>query len=77
MCRGGSVKTDAPAGKNSGVGQGHTPRPRACLAVRYFNSSSEVIRLVLLMHVLDFTDGEAWIRRVKDRYERPLMEIFA
>ena len=31
----------------------------------------------LLMHVLDFTDGEAWIRRVKDRYERPLMEIFA
>jgi len=31
----------------------------------------------LLLHVLDFTDGEAWIRRVKDRYERPLMEIFA
>lgn len=31
----------------------------------------------LLLHVLDFTDGEAWIHRVKDRYERPLMEIFA
>ncbi|MCJ2023478.1 Na+/H+ antiporter subunit E [Methylobacterium sp. J-067] len=31
----------------------------------------------LLLHVLDFPDGEAWIRRVKDRYERPLMEIFA
>ncbi|MCJ2014704.1 Na+/H+ antiporter subunit E [Methylobacterium sp. J-076] len=31
----------------------------------------------LLLHVLDYTDGEAWIRRVKDRYERPLMEIFA
>ncbi len=31
----------------------------------------------LLLHVLDFTDGDEWIRRVKDRYERPLMEIFA
>ncbi|KMO44599.1 monovalent cation/H+ antiporter subunit E [Methylobacterium tarhaniae] len=31
----------------------------------------------LLMHVLDLTDGDAWVRRVKDRYERPLMEIFA
>lgn len=31
----------------------------------------------LLMHVLDFTDGDEWVRRVKDRYERPLMEIFA
>ena len=30
----------------------------------------------LLMHVLDYTDGEEWVRRVKDRYERPLMEIF-
>lgn len=30
----------------------------------------------LLLHVLDFTDGEEWIRRVKDRYERPLREIF-
>ncbi len=30
----------------------------------------------LLMHVLDFTDGDEWVRRVKDRYERPLMEIF-
>jgi len=31
----------------------------------------------LLLHVLDHTDGDEWVRRVKDRYERPLMEIFA
>ena len=31
----------------------------------------------LLMHVLDYTEGSEWERRVKDRYERPLMEIFA
>jgi multicomponent K+:H+ antiporter subunit E len=31
----------------------------------------------LLIHVLDYTDGEEWVRRVKDRYERPLMQIFA
>lgn len=31
----------------------------------------------LLMHLLDDTGGEEWVRRVKDRYERPLMEIFA
>ncbi|HEV2544164.1 MAG TPA: Na+/H+ antiporter subunit E [Methylobacterium sp.] len=31
----------------------------------------------LLMHLLDGTDSEGWVRRVKDRYERPLMEIFA
>ncbi|MFH6786828.1 MULTISPECIES: Na+/H+ antiporter subunit E [Methylobacterium] len=31
----------------------------------------------LLLHVLDYTDGDEWVRRVKDRYERPLMEIFA
>ena len=30
----------------------------------------------LLIHVLDYTDGAEWVRRVKDRYERPLMEIF-
>ncbi|MEH3116135.1 MAG: Na+/H+ antiporter subunit E [Methylorubrum populi] len=30
----------------------------------------------LLMHLLDDTDGAGWVRRVKDRYERPLMEIF-
>jgi multicomponent K+:H+ antiporter subunit E len=30
----------------------------------------------LLLHVLDDTGGDEWIRRVKDRYERPLMEIF-
>ena len=31
----------------------------------------------LLLHVLDLVDGDAWVRRVKDRYERPLMEIFS
>jgi multicomponent K+:H+ antiporter subunit E len=31
----------------------------------------------LLMHLIDDTDSEGWVRRVKDRYERPLMEIFA
>ncbi|WP_232628118.1 Na+/H+ antiporter subunit E [Methylobacterium sp. Leaf118] len=31
----------------------------------------------LLMHVLDYTEGSDWERRVKDRYERPLMEIFS
>ncbi|MCJ2127651.1 Na+/H+ antiporter subunit E [Methylobacterium sp. E-045] len=30
----------------------------------------------LLMHVLDYTKGDEWVRRVKDRYERPLMQIF-
>ncbi|KQO56724.1 cation:proton antiporter [Methylobacterium sp. Leaf87] len=30
----------------------------------------------LLLHVLDFVEGDEWVRRVKDRYERPLMEIF-
>ncbi|RAI59533.1 Na+/H+ antiporter subunit E [Roseicella frigidaeris] len=31
----------------------------------------------LLLHVLDLDDEEVWIRLVKDRYERPLLEIFA
>lgn len=31
----------------------------------------------LLLHVLDLGDEEEWVRLVKDRYERPLMEIFA
>jgi multicomponent K+:H+ antiporter subunit E len=31
----------------------------------------------LLLHVLDDTDGQSWIDRVKDRYERPLLEIFS
>lgn len=31
----------------------------------------------LLLHVLDYTGGDEWVRRVKDRYERPLMEVFA
>ncbi|SFG85167.1 Na+/H+ antiporter subunit E [Methylobacterium gossipiicola] len=30
----------------------------------------------LLLHVLDLTDGDDWVRRIKDRYERPLLEIF-
>ena len=31
----------------------------------------------LLMHILDHSEGDDWVRRVKDRYERPLMEIFS
>lgn len=31
---------------------------------------------VLTLHVLDLKDEEAWVRTIKDRYERPLMEIF-
>jgi multicomponent K+:H+ antiporter subunit E len=31
---------------------------------------------VLTIHVLDLVDEETWIRVIKDRYERRLMEIF-
>jgi multicomponent K+:H+ antiporter subunit E len=31
---------------------------------------------VLTMHILDLVDDDASIRAIKDRYERPLMEIF-
>jgi multicomponent K+:H+ antiporter subunit E len=30
----------------------------------------------VLIHVLDLIDEEAWVRTIKQRYERPLMEIF-
>jgi len=30
----------------------------------------------LLLHILDLVDEETWIDTVKNRYERPLMEIF-
>jgi multicomponent K+:H+ antiporter subunit E len=30
----------------------------------------------LTLHVLDLQDEEAWVRWIKDRYERPLMRIF-
>ncbi|MDR1935777.1 MAG: Na+/H+ antiporter subunit E [Candidatus Accumulibacter sp.] len=30
----------------------------------------------LTLHVLDLQDEAAWVRTVKQRYERPLMEIF-
>jgi len=33
-------------------------------------------RSVLLVHVLDLVDEDAWIRLIKYRYERLLMEIF-
>ncbi|MEY9178729.1 multicomponent K+:H+ antiporter subunit E [Bradyrhizobium sp. USDA 326] len=33
-------------------------------------------RGVLTIHVLDLVDEEEWIRTVKDRYERHLLEIF-
>ncbi|HMM46380.1 MAG TPA: Na+/H+ antiporter subunit E [Thiobacillaceae bacterium] len=31
---------------------------------------------VLTLHVLDLKDEAAWVRTIKHRYERPLMEIF-
>lgn len=31
---------------------------------------------VLTLHVLDLQDEAAWVRTIKQRYERPLMEIF-
>lgn len=31
---------------------------------------------VLTLHVLDLKDEAAWVRTIKQRYERPLMEIF-
>jgi multicomponent K+:H+ antiporter subunit E len=31
---------------------------------------------VLTIHVLDLQDEETWVRTIKQRYERPLMEIF-
>jgi multicomponent K+:H+ antiporter subunit E len=32
---------------------------------------------VLTIHVLDLVDEEQWVRTIKSRYERPLLEIFA
>jgi multicomponent K+:H+ antiporter subunit E len=31
---------------------------------------------VLMIHVLDLVDENDWIRTIKNRYERPLLEIF-
>ncbi|WP_129642917.1 Na+/H+ antiporter subunit E [Peristeroidobacter agariperforans] len=31
---------------------------------------------MLRLHILDLQDPEAWIRTIKQRYERPLLEIF-
>jgi multicomponent K+:H+ antiporter subunit E len=30
----------------------------------------------LTLHVLDLKDETQWVRTIKQRYERPLMEIF-
>lgn len=38
--------------------------------------SHDSARRVLLIHVLDLIDEAAWIERIKQRYERPLLEIF-
>jgi multicomponent K+:H+ antiporter subunit E len=34
------------------------------------------VRGVLTMHILDLIDDETWIRTIKERYERRLLEIF-
>jgi multicomponent K+:H+ antiporter subunit E len=39
--------------------------------VRYDSAAN-----VLTIHVLDLVDADDWIRSFKQRYERPLMEIF-
>ena len=31
---------------------------------------------IMLMHVLDLVDEETWVRTIKEKWERPLMEIF-
>jgi multicomponent K+:H+ antiporter subunit E len=33
-------------------------------------------RGILTMHILDLVDDESWVRTIKDRYERRLLEIF-
>jgi multicomponent K+:H+ antiporter subunit E len=33
-------------------------------------------RSVLTIHVLDLVDEAEWVTRIKQRYERPLMEVF-
>ena len=39
--------------------------------VRYDSAAN-----VVTIHVLDLVDADDWIRSFKQRYERPLMEIF-
>jgi multicomponent K+:H+ antiporter subunit E len=39
--------------------------------VRYDGSAN-----VVTIHVLDLVDADGWVRAFKQRYERPLMEIF-
>jgi multicomponent K+:H+ antiporter subunit E len=36
----------------------------------------DAVNSAVLLHVLDLVDEEQWVRTVKDRYERRLMEIF-
>ncbi len=38
--------------------------------------SHDSTRNVLLIHVLDLVDAQSWIGTIKQRYERPLLEIF-
>ena len=47
-----------------------TATPGTCWA-RYDSA-----RGILTMHILDLVDDERWVRTIKDRYERRLMEIF-
>ncbi|MBN9421992.1 MAG: Na+/H+ antiporter subunit E [Candidatus Accumulibacter sp. 66-26] len=39
-------------------------------------SGHDVESNVLTLHVLDLQDEAVWVRTIKQRYERPLMEIF-
>jgi multicomponent K+:H+ antiporter subunit E len=38
--------------------------------------SYDAAKGTLLLHVLDLIDETVWVRTIKDRYERRLMEIF-
>ncbi len=33
-------------------------------------------RSIMLLHVLDLVDDEVWVKTIKERYEKELMEIF-
>lgn len=39
-------------------------------------SGHDVENNILTLHVLDLQDEAVWIRTIKERYERPLLEIF-
>jgi hypothetical protein len=51
ISRRGSMRASAPAGKKLKAAPGDVESNRACEPFRYFNSSSEVVRPVVMMYV--------------------------